>query len=173
MVVWGGAHFFTGDGETPLNVLLGVGAAAAEAPLQLFPGRRGYKDEDGIGYRFLHGDSAPHLNLQDYVSAFGTKLLDLFARSPVIVAVVGYVLQEVTGGDAALKLFGSEEEVVDSVPFSSARLSSRRRDASREVGLRVLLLLQAGNNGALADAARARHDEEPALAAKESCEWIV
>src|SRR5687767_9449445 len=67
MVVRGGAHFFAGDCEAPLHVILGVGAAAAKAPLQLFPGWRCDKDEDRIWDRFLHGDSASHLDLQHYV----------------------------------------------------------------------------------------------------------
>ena len=134
VVLRGALHLGPGVLEAQAHLLLALGAAAAQPPLEL--GHAGGLDEheDRVGHDGADGEAALDVDLQDDGLPAREDALDLAAKGPVAMGVDPRPLQELPRREATVELGVVHEVVGDAVLLTFARLPRRRRDRQPQAG---------------------------------------
>ena len=121
-------HLLPGAGEATLDGGLVLGAAPAQATLELLGAGRLDEDEHGVGKGLAHVEASLHVDLEHHGASLPRDALDLLAQRAVAMPVDPRPLEELARRDATVELVLGEEVVGDAVLLARSWLSCSRRN---------------------------------------------
>ena len=155
--------------HTAFNVVRGICSPADKTAPQGFVIRREYEHRNAVGIQALDIHRALDLYLKNEILSL-VQLFKLAFQSPVIIAAVLRVFNDISLGDRALELFFCDEVIFSAVDLAGAWGSCGCRDGE---AVSRMILHQACVDGSLSGSRSTRYDKQYSFIAAERCCGLV